>query len=354
MLELLEVFDGLFLLLLYIALTVFVPVALLGLVIGIVAILARTVLAVLGRLGAVARIALPGGPIGRVGALLFALVPWAIGAIAIFYALSFLGVGGGAPTFAGTIGGGVRVATEAFARLQDGSMRFWTDRTLADVLATTGQTADLHALAAFTALVAGRVFTALAPDLSLVTFRWVFALATAALILLALGLAPVRAVASLRVPALPVFAVVPVAGRSRESATPPSRPVAPPPPPKVAPRPQAIAAPASRVAVVSPRGDLSRDLMAMAGRCGSITARHYSTLEEYEATVQADAVIMDARLLRWSEGSPTTNAHRRRTILAFASTEAAPDSSGFAGVIRCDEPVEHLRSILAPLVPAAQ
>lgn len=351
MLELLEVFDGLFLFFLYIALTVFVPVALLGLVIGIVAILARTALAVIGRLGAVAQVGMPGGPIGRVTAVLFALVPWFIGGLAIFYGLSFLGVGRAAPTFAGTIGGGVRVAAEAFARLQDGSMRFWTDRTLADVLATTGQTADLRALAAFTALVAERVFTALAPDLALPTFRWVFALAIGALVLLLLGLTPVRALASLRVPALPAVPIPVV----------PARPAAPPPPPARAPRPQAVAAPrpqtaaasGTRVAVVSPRGDLSRDLMALVGRCGSFTAQHYSTLEEYESTAQADAVIMDARLLRWSEGSPTTNAHRRRTILAFASTEIAPDGAGFAGSIRSDEPVERLRSILDPLLRVA-
>lgn len=371
MLELVEILDGLVLLLLYVVLTVFVPVALVGFLAGIVAIITRTILGLLP--DAVSALFRVGGTPGRTTALISGLLltglQWMISIAAILYLLSFVGSGGGTGTLAGTLGGGARAAVEAFASLQDSSMGFWTGRTLAEVLAATGQTGDLHALGAFTALVAERLFVAVGPDLSLQTFRWVFALALGTVSLVSLGLTPVRKLHRLPVPALPAVSFPvrrpeerrsegraltgPATGATRVAqATPavtyvPER-AATPPRSRTDPTPGR-----QRIAIVSPRGDLSRDLMTMAAACGSFTPRHYSTLEEYESTSQAGAVILDARLLRWSAGSPTTNEHRGRTILAYAPTDTPPDQSEFAGALRSDAPADELRTLLGKLDAAA-
>lgn len=196
MLEPLEIFDGAVLLVVYLALTAFVPLAFFGAAAGIIATVIRLPLSPLSRL-----FGERGERVHPLRALLrfviLGAIPGTIGVAVLLIALHRLAGGTGADlgdqllagvtTLVGTLGG-----------LQDAAIRSWTGLAPADVLARVTAVDGLRPLAVWTALVGAHLATMLPVSVAPDTFRVVFAAGVAFVAVMALGLSPLRLLGALR------------------------------------------------------------------------------------------------------------------------------------------------------------
>ncbi len=327
-LEFVEIVDGAILLLVYLALTLFVPLALLGVVAGFFATLVNLPFEWIA----------PGaargerrGALFRLARAFFRIVAWSIGIAAVLAVIAGL-VGRFSSDPGQLLREGARLLVVAVVQVQDAGMRAWTGLGLGEVLARTAAADGLRPLGVFAALVAARVYDGLRPDVALGDFRWIFAVVVGSIALAFVGLSPLRLIPSLRLPspALP----------RRAPAVPAPRPgeVLSPAPRRAVARGQGAATASHHLAVVSPRAEVTRLAMARLAWSGFERTTAFLSLQDLGTTrdrTPPDVVFIDARVLRW--GSPLPAELLRRAILLVDPTEQSPpDASRYAAVLRTD------------------
>ncbi|OLC58677.1 MAG: hypothetical protein AUH85_00400 [Chloroflexi bacterium 13_1_40CM_4_68_4] len=196
MLEALEIFDGAILLVVYLALTVFVPVAFFGAGAGIVATIIRIPLSPISRLlGDRGERVHPLRAFARL--IVLGVLPATIGVAAVLVGLHRL-AGGNAPSLGGELAAGAGAVIGALGGIQDAAIRSWTGLAPADLFARVAAVDGLRPLAVWTSLVGARLATMLPVSVAPDSFRVVFAAGVAFVAVTAIGLSPLRLLGALR------------------------------------------------------------------------------------------------------------------------------------------------------------
>lgn len=326
MLELVEIAAGLVLLLVYVALTLFVPLALFGVLVGLVATVAAIPFGALaGAFGE--RGERRPAPVAAARLLLVGVIPAAVGLAVVLFAMGALVGALGDPS--ASLAVGARAFVAILASAQDAGMRAWTGLSLEEALERTAAVDGLRPLGAFTALAAAHLYGALRPEVSLAAFRWIFALAVVAVWLAAVGASPLRLVAS---------ALRPRRARAERPAHPEADGERRARPTRMAEREERPVR--LRLALVTPRVELARAIVARLAMAGFETVASHASLQDLARTEDPapDVVFIDARTLRWTaEGVTLPGGLLRRSVLVVDGLERPPpDATKYAAVLRSD------------------
>src|SRR5438105_8823749 len=195
MLDVLEIVDGAILATVYLVPTLFVPLALFAAAAAIVATVIRIPLKLVPGLRG-QRDTRPPVLVGVFRGVIVGVIPFAVAATGLVAALGRL-TSPASTDLVDLLVAGARDLIVLLAGIQDAAFRGWTGLAPAEVIARASAAEGFRPLGVLTQLVGAHLATfvgAIAPE----TQRIAFAIAVAALTLLALGVSPLRALRSVR------------------------------------------------------------------------------------------------------------------------------------------------------------